>query len=71
MIRRNTIKAQGVATVVGSLSACKPKESGGRITVTVYGGVPPLEVFDAVVSNGTAQMGGWLNISENAYFKAR
>ena len=35
------------------------KMSGGRITVTVYGGgelVPPLEVFDAV-SGGTAQMG--------------
>ena len=35
------------------------KMSGGRITVTVYGGgelVPPLEVFDAV-SAGTAQMG--------------
>ena len=33
--------------------------SGGRISITVYGGgelVPPLEVFDAV-SNGTAQMG--------------
>lgn len=35
------------------------KMSGGRITITVYGGgelVPPLEVFDAV-SSGTAQMG--------------
>jgi TRAP-type mannitol/chloroaromatic compound transport system substrate-binding protein len=33
--------------------------SGGRLTVSVYGGgelVPPLEVFDAV-SNGTAEMG--------------
>ncbi len=35
------------------------KMSGGRITVTVYGGgelVPPLEVFDAV-SSGTVQIG--------------
>jgi TRAP-type mannitol/chloroaromatic compound transport system substrate-binding protein len=101
MKRRNLIKALGAATVVGTLSACKPKEqdsenkqnsgkihkwkmvtawpknfpalgtganflaekitkmSGGRITITVYGGgelVPALEVFDAV-SAGTAQMG--------------